>query len=222
MSGRLDYTDYDGPIILRSEARKSGQSHYFTGLRCVNGHLSQRHTASKICRWCAIMRGRQNMQKETHEQREVRLDRCRAYASENSASAVERAVKWRKDNIDRVLPRLRSWKNKKRKDDLNFKLRDVLRCRVYKYISGESKSLSAVKNLGCSIEFLRSYLENKFDENMTWDNYGSYWHIDHIKPLSAFDLTDDKQFLEACHYTNLQPLEARENIRKGGVRKKKV
>ena len=55
---------------------------------------------------------------------------------------------------------------------------------------------------------------------MSWDNYGAPqgqrgWHIDHIKPLAAFDLTDPEQCKQACHYTNLQPLWADENMRKG-------
>jgi hypothetical protein len=49
---------------------------------------------------------------------------------------------------------------------------------------------------------------------MSWENYGK-WHIDHIKPLSLFDLEDPEQLKQACHYTNLQPLWAEENIRKG-------
>ena len=222
MSGRLDYTDYSGPIVTRAEAKKEGKSHYFTGKRCIHGHLSQRNTKSSICSWCAVLHSRVTIERETPEQRKSRKERSKAYYSENRETFIDRSMEWRRENIDRVLPRIRRWKKQKRSEDINFRLRDILRCRVYKYISGESKSLSAVKNLGCSIEFLRSYLENKFDENMTWDNYGSYWHIDHIKPLSAFDLTDDRQFLEACHYTNLQPLEARENIRKGGIRRKNI
>lgn len=53
---------------------------------------------------------------------------------------------------------------------------------------------------------------------MSWDNYGK-WHIDHIKPLADFDLSDPKQFKEACHYSNLQPLWAEENHKKIGFRR---
>jgi|ERR1035437_213142 hypothetical protein len=80
------------------------------------------------------------------------------------------------------------------------------------------KKGSAVKDLGCSSLELKIYLENKFKKGMSWENYGrgkGKWHIDHIKPLSKFDLTDRQQFLEGCHYSNLQPLWAEENISKG-------
>lgn len=51
---------------------------------------------------------------------------------------------------------------------------------------------------------------------MTWENHGKYgWHIDHIKPLVSFDLTERKQFLEAVHFSNLQPLWSGDNLRKG-------
>jgi hypothetical protein len=80
-------------------------------------------------------------------------------------------------------------------------------------IKGNFKIGSAVNDLGCSIEQLKQYLESKFLLGMTWDNWTTDgWHIDHIKPLASFDLTDKKQFLEACHYTNLQPLWATDNI----------
>ena len=48
---------------------------------------------------------------------------------------------------------------------------------------------------------------------MSWDNYGE-WHIDHIMPLSTFDLTNPDQLKEACKYTNLQPLWAEDNLHK--------
>jgi hypothetical protein len=79
-----------------------------------------------------------------------------------------------------------------------------------------AKSGSAVRDLGCSIEQLKQHLESKFQTNMSWNNYGpTGWHIDHIIPLSKFNLSIREELLKACHYTNLQPLWAIDNICKG-------
>lgn len=111
-------------------------------------------------------------------------------------------------------------KNRK-KLNVSFKLATNLRTRVSQLIK-KNKCGSAVSDLGCSVDELKIYLENLFyfdnktGEIMTWDNYGYYgWHIDHIIPLSSFDLTNREQFLKACHYTNLQPLWWQDNLSKG-------
>jgi len=83
-------------------------------------------------------------------------------------------------------------------------------------IKKHSKTGSAVRDLGCSIDELKQHLESKFLPGMTWNNYGRFgWHIDHIRPLSQFDLTNPEQLKIACHYTNLQPLWWRDNLSKG-------
>lgn len=110
---------------------------------------------------------------------------------------------------------------KRREESIQVRIRDNIRKRVREAaIYGKVGSQS--KCLGCSSEELMAYLESKFcmhpktGKMMTWENYGRHgWHIDHIKPLASFDLTNREQFLEACHYTNLQPLWAEENLRKG-------
>jgi hypothetical protein len=98
--------------------------------------------------------------------------------------------------------------------DLNFRLANRLRARLYKITKGLVKAGSAVKDLGCSITELKEHLEQQFQKGMTWDNYGE-WHVDHIRAISKFDLTNRQQFLEACNYSNLQPLWAVSNIIKG-------
>lgn len=103
----------------------------------------------------------------------------------------------------------------KRKKDPIFKLKGNLRTRLRSAILKEQKTGSAVRDLGCSIEFFKNYLESKFIGTMNWENYGrGGWHIDHIIPLSAFDLSIREEFLKACHYTNLQPLWEFDNISK--------
>ena len=70
--------------------------------------------------------------------------------------------------------------------------------------------------LGAPIELVRAHIESQFKEGMTWENHGVHgWHIDHVKPLASFDLTDPEQLKQAAHYTNLAPLWAYDNWSKG-------
>jgi hypothetical protein len=68
--------------------------------------------------------------------------------------------------------------------------------------------------LGCSIAELRLHLESQFQPGMSWNNHGE-WHIDHIRPLAKFNLACPLQLERACHFSNLQPLWAKDNIVKG-------
>ena len=61
---------------------------------------------------------------------------------------------------------------------------------------------------------LRKHLEQLFKPGMAWDNYG-LWHIDHKKPCASFNLSDTAQQKACFHHTNLQPLWANANLRKG-------
>lgn len=102
-----------------------------------------------------------------------------------------------------------------RKTNIQFKLRNVLRVRLNDALRKHLLKGSGVKLLGCSLESFRLYLEARFEPGMTWENHGRKgWHIDHIKPLASFDLTDPEQLKKACHYTNLQPLWEQDNLKK--------
>jgi hypothetical protein len=112
----------------------------------------------------------------------------------------------------------REYEKGKTETDICYKLAKVLRIRMSSIIKGKIKTGSAVDDLGCSVEYLKAYLESKFylnsktGETMGWENYGYHgWHIDHIKPLASFDLANREEFLKACHYTNLQPLWAKDH-----------
>lgn len=97
-----------------------------------------------------------------------------------------------------------------------YKLERNLRHRLYIALKGNSTDCSAVRDLGCSIGEFKLYVSNYFKlyPGMTWNNYGKEWHLDHYIPLSSFDLTDETQVKEACHYTNLQPLWSGDNLKK--------
>lgn len=104
-------------------------------------------------------------------------------------------------------------KERKQRDPL-YKLTITLRGRLCTAIKKNYKSGSAVRDLGCSIAELKIYLEAKFTKKMTWENHGKVWHVDHIIPLSTFDLSNREELLKAVHYTNLQPMIIRDNISK--------
>ncbi|HEC63733.1 hypothetical protein LCGC14_2751260 [marine sediment metagenome] len=137
-------------------------------------------------------------------------DKKREYYAQNRDVMLERSRKWRKINREYAA----NYERERKKRDPMFKLVRNLRTRLYYAIKRNYKSGSAVRDLGCSISELKVYLESLFMSGMTWKNYGK-WHIDHIKPLSFFDLADREQLIEVCHYSNLQPLWAIDNLRKG-------
>jgi len=104
-------------------------------------------------------------------------------------------------------------RSERRKKDINYKILENYRGRVWSALKGRDKSKKTRDLIGCDIVFLREYLESKFTEGMSWDNYGQ-WHIDHIIPCSFFDLSDLEQQKKCFNYQNLQPLWAKDNLLK--------
>jgi len=117
-------------------------------------------------------------------------------------------------NKSNIISRVIKYEKKRMETDLNFKLRKRLKCRLKAALNGNYKSGSAINNLGCSIDDFKLYIELKFNIGMSWENYGK-WHIDHIRPCSSFDLTKEDEQRKCFHYTNLQPLWAKDNLVKG-------
>lgn len=180
------------------------------------------------CRSCSILQSRKSYQLH----REKRIEESKNYIKKNKERINKVKSKWRNANKERVNQNHRNWREKNREiynikrnaylktfinNNINYKISKSLRARLRQAIKGNCKMGSAVKELGCSIEVFKLYIESKFQPGMTWENWSmTGWHMDHIIPLSSFDLTDPTQFKQAVHYTNLQPLWATENLSKNG------
>ena len=109
-------------------------------------------------------------------------------------------------------------RHKKYNQDVRIKLANILRTRIWIALKmqGLDKNNSTMELIGCSKEELIKHLESQFIEGMTWENWSlNGWHIDHIRPCSSFDLSDPIQQQQCFHYTNLQPLWAKDNLAKG-------
>lgn len=168
------------------------------------------------------------------ENKEKIRERRKAYYWENPERHRQYTAEWVKKNQERIKTYKQKWyqENKSRLRDINrkwnqknemkkyyldisFRLKKILRTELRSAVKRDWKKGKTLDLLGCSISFLKSHLESMFDKYMSWDNYGTYWHIDHIVPIASFDLSDPEQQKLCFHYSNLQPLEATENMRKG-------
>jgi len=156
------------------------------------------------------------------------------YYEENKARALLKAAEYREVNreVIRAKDRKRykdirrdpikgdlyrakrnTWYNKRMASDPIFKLKNTMRSRLTTALKadGKTKEAKTVYLLGCSVSYLKEYLEKQFEAGMSWKNYGD-WHVDHIIPCSAFSLDKEEHQKVAFHYTNLQPLWAAPNL----------
>lgn len=121
---------------------------------------------------------------------------------------------YRKTNWENISIKKKIIHNNRVKTDILYKLKTRCRCRITLFFRNHKivKNKKFHELLGCSIETLKSHLSSKFKEGMNWDNYGK-WHMDHIIPLSS--AKTEEEVYKLCHYTNLQPLWAADNLKKG-------
>jgi len=128
---------------------------------------------------------------------------------------IEKTKQYRLKHKKEFRKYIREYLKKRKEVDINFKIICNLRVRLNKTIRNNQKRGTTLLLVGCSIEYLRKYLESQFKKGMLWSNYGLYgWHIDHIKPCCQFDMSKPSEQRKCFHYTNLQPLWAEENLRK--------
>jgi hypothetical protein len=95
------------------------------------------------------------------------------------------------------------------KSNMRNRFRDALK----HYRQTQRDTMSSM--IGCTWSFFDKWIVSQFKRGMKWENYGSIWHIDHIEPLAHFDVTDQNDMKRAWHYSNLRPLKAAENLKKG-------
>lgn len=106
----------------------------------------------------------------------------------------------------------REYARMRRRTDPMFRVIANMRSRLRHLLNGY-KSKRTLELTGCNREELKAHLEKQFKPGMSWKNYGK-WHIDHIIALSKVNVFDESELMKVCHFTNLQPLWAADNIRK--------
>lgn len=150
------------------------------------------------------------------DNREARDAKVAAFHKKNPGKKAEYSARYRAKPgvVDRLNECARVYVNKRRKECNMYALRLLMRSRLYIALKskGLKKNTRTFDALGCGPEDLVRHIENQFQDGMTWENR-SEWHIDHIVPLAT--AKTEAEIYQLSHYTNLQPLWALDNIRKG-------
>ena len=145
------------------------------------------------------------------EYRLKNIDKIRKKTHEYYINNIEyhnnRSNNYRKNNSKILNDKIKI----RKKEDILFKLKCSLRCRTTNAFKSKKwiKTNSIKDILGQDYNFIKEYIKNLFKKGMSWDNHG-LWHIDHIIPLAS--ATTEEELIKLCHYTNLQPLWAKDNL----------
>lgn len=161
-------------------------------------------------RWHAMTPDQRKAKEQNRDKEKKRLV-ARNWKTNNRERHRIQCLQWIKDNPEKVKisrrKELLKPKNKAKRN-LRSRFKDLMK----NVREGGSSSFSST--IGCTTSQLAKHLESKFKRGMTWENYGTHWHVDHILPCASFDHADPKQVKQCWHWTNLEPLEAKKNLYK--------
>lgn len=199
-------------LVSKNDAKSRGLTRFFDGRPCPKGHVAQRLVSSHQCVECSYIsrnkwRAKRRKPPLTVEERQIRR---------------QARLAWRRQYDRRRLlgDKRRQWKraynSNKWRTELQYRMTVIIRGRLNIALRRRKskRSGSAIRDLGCSVLDFRQYIESQFYGDMSWDNWGAEWQLDHRMPLSSFDLSDREQFLAACHFSNYQPLSIADHKRK--------
>lgn len=210
--------------LCRNEKRKrtlelNKNSNKFIGEKCsiILIHDIQVE-GMKLCKSCR----NQQIKESKIRNKENLIDQNKKYYKKNKEKIAEYYKEHYKQNKDIYLNNNKKWRNNNKAilnekarircvvDD-NYRIKRNLRNRLNICIK---KNKSTMEYIGCDLDFLKLWLKSNFTKEMTFENYGSYWHIDHVIPCANFDMTNENDIFNCFRWTNLQPLGASKNMSK--------
>ena len=148
--------------------------------------------------------------------KEKNSEKFRLLSNEYYKKNKDKRLEYRKSYLKNNREKYNEYVKNKKLSSPIYHLSFVVRNRIRTFLKSKNitKNNSTFNIVGCAPIFLKEHLEKQFTDGMSWENHGLYgWHIDHIIPLSS--AKTEEEIYELCHYTNLQPLWAEDNLKKG-------
>jgi hypothetical protein len=192
------------------ELKKCNKCNKFRDIIEFSKDCDKKDGLRTICKICG--------KKKYLENRDKEIERVKTYQNNNREIVLKQklisAKKYFIKNREKIKKYQKNYMSNRRKTDILFKLSDRLRSRLYGFLKKNciNKSNETFGLVGCTPQELKIHLEEKFAQGMSWDNQGK-WHIDHKIPLSS--AKTEEELYNLCHFTNLQPMWAIDNIKKG-------
>lgn len=196
--------------------REHGRAHLRRHRERVNALARSRYDEErKAKRHRYYQENRERLLKQKQDYYARKKPEIQAYRKSIAKRMSEANSRWHRENRDRIRERKRL-ESRRRRERPAARIAASVRRRLSRLLKGQRRPARSEELVGCSFMELRKHLERQFRKRMSWENYGSRgWHIDHIIPCSAFDLSREEELRRCFHFTNLRPLWARENLRKG-------
>ena len=141
--------------------------------------------------------------------KDLQLRRAREYKKANSEKVALNTAIWKAEHKDEVTTYNKQYEIERKNTDFEFKVLKLIRARFAIYYKG---SRNAKDIISCTPPDLVEWFRSNFTEEMTWQNHGKLWHIDHVIPCEHFDLTNEDEHLLCFHWQNMRPLLAKRNI----------
>lgn len=175
-----------------------------------NKDRNKKDGISTLCRECTKISNENYRNNNIVKYKEIQ----KKYRDSNKEKESIRRVLWYNDNRDKRLLYAIEYEKSRKKTDPIYKLIRITRSRINNFLKNNkiTKQNKTFDIVGCSPEFLKEHIEKQFTEGMSWDLMGQHIHIDHIIPLSSANT--EEEIYKLCHYSNLQPLWAEDNLKK--------
>jgi hypothetical protein len=188
-------------------------------------YTDRENSYSKTCKSCLNERDKERKKNLRKKKYEIFIVKCEMCNKEKALKDFAKLKKFYKKKICLVCyPKFLTdqkteWCRKERLSNINYRLKKSLASRLrYSLIKNDN----TMTYIGCNIQYIREWFEYNFTNDMNWDNYGSYWSIDHIIPVCKFDLTIEDEKLKCWNWSNLMPVTIKYNSSKKDIDKSQI
>lgn len=208
------YKDLSTGLIFIEKRKQCRGGEYWITPEKFEIYKKRKAAQSKKFRALNESKIRQSSRDNYNKHKEKRLLYNRTYWMTNKIELTLKNKQWKNDNKEYIRSYFKNYYKERRLKDHLFALKSRYRVRITDIFRrmGFTKKAKSLEMLGCDWDTLKQFIESKFVEGMSWENRDQ-WHIDHVIPLAS--AKTEECLIELCHYSNLQPLWASENMSKG-------